>query len=233
MIRLPEREAGLTKAIGYIRVSPEEQAQHGVSLNAQRARIAAYALLYGLELVEVIEDAGISGKSLDRPGLKRALDLLKAGKAEALVVAKLDRLTRSVVDLGKLIESTFAAGKAALLSVSEQIDTRSAAGRFMLNVLGSVAQWERETIGERTSSALQHMKARGLRVGAVPYGHALAADGRTLAPLPAEQVVIGLAKELRAAGLSLRAIAARLAEAGHLSRAGRRFEPTQIKAMVV
>ena len=77
--------------------------------------------------------------------------MLKAGDAEALLVVKLDRLTRSVVDLGTLVERYFAPGKAALLSVGEQIDTRSVAGRLVLNVLASVSQWEREAIGDRTA----------------------------------------------------------------------------------
>jgi site-specific DNA recombinase len=86
--------------------------------------------------------------------------MLQAHEAEGLAVCKLDRLTRSVRDLGGLIEIYFSNG-IALLSVGEQIDTTTAAGRFMLNVLGSVAQWERETIGERTATALRHKRAKG------------------------------------------------------------------------
>ena len=111
-----------------------------MSLDAQRAKVAAYASLYDLELTEVIVDAGQSAKTLDRPGLQRALAMLKSGNADALLVVKLDRLTRSVRDLGALVESYFAPGKAALLSVGEQIDTRSAAGRLVLNVLASVSR---------------------------------------------------------------------------------------------
>jgi hypothetical protein len=136
-----------------------------VSLDAQRAKVKAYAELYDLELAEVIVDAGESAKSLDRPGLKRALGMLKAGEAEALLVVKLDRLTRSVVDLGTLVERYFAPGKAALLSVGEQIDTRSAAGRLVLNVLASVSQWEREAIGERTCASPIRDLARRRRTG--------------------------------------------------------------------
>ena len=165
------------KAIAYLRVSTEDQAAKGVSLEVQRAKIAAYALLYELELVAVIEDAGASGKSLNRPGLQRALAMLEAAEAEALIVMKLDRLTRSVRDLGELVDRHFAPGRAALLSVGEQIDTRSAAGRLVLNVLTSVAQWERETIVERTTVALAPKRARGERIGAIPYGYRLAADG--------------------------------------------------------
>jgi len=154
-----------TRTIAYLRVSTDKQADRGVSLDAQRAKVKAYAELYDLELAEMIVDAGESAKSLDRPGLKRALGMLKAGDAEALLVVKLDRLTRSVVDLGTLVERYFAPGKAALLSVGEQIDTRSAAGRLVLNVLASVSQWEREAIGERTATAMQYKAKQGEYTG--------------------------------------------------------------------
>jgi len=140
-----------TKTIAYLRVSTDKQADRGVSLDAQRAKLKAYAELYELDLVDVIVDAGQSAKSLDRPGLQRALGMLKAGEAEALLVVKLDRLTRSVVDLGTLVERYFAPGKAALLSVGEQIDTRSAAGRLVLNVLASVSQSTKRTTTTRIS----------------------------------------------------------------------------------
>src|SRR5262245_9941482 len=115
----------ITRAVAYLRVSTEKQADNGVSLEAQRARVEAYAQRYDLELVDVIVDAGVSAKTLDRTGLQRALETLKMRRAEALLVVKLDRLTRSVVHLGQLVEDYFAEGKRALLSVGEQIDTRS------------------------------------------------------------------------------------------------------------
>ena len=222
-----------TKTIAYLRVSTDKQADRGVSLDAQRAKLKAYAELYELDLVDVIVDAGQSAKSLDRPGLQRALGMLKAGQAEALLVVKLDRLTRSVVDLGTLVERYFAPGKAALLSVGEQIDTRSAAGRLVLNVLASVSQWEREAIGERTATAMQHKAAQGEYTGGpVPYGSRLADDGLHLQPLPAEQAVIAEARRLRAAGLSLRAVARELDGHGLRSRVGRIFGAEQIAGMV-
>jgi DNA invertase Pin-like site-specific DNA recombinase len=158
--------------------------------------------------------------------------MLAAHEAEALVVMKLDRLTRSVRDLGELLDRHFAPGKVALLSVGEQIDIRSAAGRLALNVLASVAQWERETIGERTAAAMGHMRAKGERVGAVPYGYRLGADGRRLEPVAAEQAVIAQAHELRTAGLSLRQVCGQLAARGHLSRTGRPFAPVQVSRML-
>src|SRR5258708_38397104 len=145
-----------TRAVAYLPVSTEKQADKGVSLDAQRAKVEAYAQLYDLDLVEVIVDAGVSAKTLDRPGLQRALGMLKARHAEALLVVKLDRLTRSVVHLGQLIEDYFEDGKWALLSVGDQVDTRSAAGRLTLDSLASVSRWEREPVGERHAAARQH-----------------------------------------------------------------------------
>ena len=221
----------MTKTIAYLRVSTDKQADKGISLDAQQDKAHAYASLYDLDLVEVIIDAGESAKTLDRPGLQRALLMLKTGKADALLVVKLDRLTRSVVDLGKLIETYFAPGKAALLSVSEQIDTRSAAGRLVLNILASVSQWERETIGERTRDAMKHKQANGEYIGGgTPYGFNLV--NSELVRNEAEQNVIAEAKRLHAAGLSLRKIAAELDRQGIKSRRGSMFAAPQIQKMV-
>lgn len=226
-------EPARTRTVAYIRVSTDKQAEHGVSLDAQRAKIEAYSALYDLDLVEVVVDAGVSAKSLDRPGLVRALNMLRTGGADAVLVVKLDRLTRSVRDLGDLVDRYFAGGKWALLSVGEQIDTRSAAGRLVLNVLASVAQWEREATGERTSAALRHKAAQGeFTGGEAPYGFTVAADGVHLEQCPAEQAVLTEARALRAAGLSLRAVAAELAALGFRSRTGRDFPAKAIMRMV-
>ena len=212
-------KSGMTKAIAYIRVSTDKQADAGHSLEAQKAKIGAYATLYDLELVDSVVETG-SAKDLSREGLQEALQALSAGKADALIVVKLDRLTRSVSDLGELVETYFQ--KHALLSVSEQIDTRSAAGRLVLNVLASVSQWEREVIGERTSQAMQHMKAEGQYTGGkVPYGYHLV-DGELVAH-EGEQKVIQVIRKYRDRGMSLRKIAEVLKAKGIESRAGRPF----------
>jgi hypothetical protein len=114
-----------TRTVAYLRVSTEKQADHGISLEAQRAKVIAYAALYDLELIDVIVDAGLSASTLERDGLNRALAMLRAGKSDALLVVKLDRLTRSVRDLGILVERYFASGKWALLSVGEQLCSTS------------------------------------------------------------------------------------------------------------
>jgi len=222
-----------TRTVAYLRVSTDKQADRGVSLEAQRAKVESYAALYDLELVAIEVDAGESGKSLVRPALERALGMLKAGKAEALLVVKLDRLTRSVRDLCDLVDRYFRDGKRALLSVGEQVDTRSAAGRMVLNVMSSVGQWEREAIGERTSAAMQHKASLGEFTGGVaPYGYALGADGVALVEVNAEQAVITEARALRSAGLSLRKVAELLASKGLCARNGRTFAASQVARML-
>jgi len=221
-----------TRVIAYIRVSTDEQATSGVSLAAQEAKLRAYCTALDLVLVAVETDAGASAKTLARPALARALHALRRGDADALLVAKLDRLTRSVRDLGTLLEDHFAVGRAGLIVVGESVDTRTASGRLLLNLLVSVSQWEREAIGERTSTALQHLKSQGRRVGAIPFGSALAEDGETLIPVDSEQTVIARATALRSAGLALRAIGETLAHEGHRSRTGKPFLASQIQRMI-
>ncbi len=136
-----------TKAIGYIRVSSDQPVQEGVSLDAQRHKLRDYCRAMDIELIDIVADEGYSASTLKRPGLQVALGKLQRGLAQALIVTKLDRLTRCVKDLGTLCTDYFSDGKpSTLLSVSDSIDTRTAAGKLVLNVLTSVAQWEREAI---------------------------------------------------------------------------------------
>lgn len=213
------------KAIGYVRVSTTEQASEGYSLAAQEAKIRAYADLYGLDLVDVVADAGVSAKSLDRPGLTEALARVERGEAEALVILKLDRLTRNVADWNLLIDRHF--GKAvALMSVSDQIDTRTAGGRLVLNVLVSVAQWEREAIGERTAAAMAQKKAQGEAVGRPGYGFEIR-DGK-LARVEAEAAVVERVVALRGEGLTLQQIANALNAEGTATKRGGRWAPQTV-----
>lgn len=168
----------MMRVVGYTRVSTEEQASSGCSLAAQADKIRSYCGLYGLNLIAILEDAGQSAKTLGRPGLRQALLLLDAGTADGIVIAKLDRLTRSVRDWATLIERYFSA-RASLLSVDDKIDTQTAAGRVVLNLLICISQWEREIIGERTSTALRHRQRQGVHVGSIPFGFRIK-DGRLI-----------------------------------------------------
>jgi len=231
--RMTPTKTERTRTVAYVRVSTEKQAEEGVSLEAQRAKVTAYAALFDLDLVAVEVDAGVSAKTLDRPALSRALGMLRSGKADAILVVKLDRLTRSVRDLADLVETYFASERWTLLSVNDQIDTRSAAGRLVLNVLASVGQWEREATGERTAAVMAYKVECGEFIGgALPYGFALGADGVHLEPVEAEQAVLTEARRLRASGLSLRTTAAELDRQGMRARNGRSFAAEQVARMV-
>lgn len=123
------------------------------------------------------------------------------------------------------------AGK-QLFSVADSIDTRTAAGRLVLNVLLSVAQWERETIAERTRDALQHKIHMGERCGRIRFGFALADDGKTLLPVAAEQEAIRLMHELRTAGQTLRDIAAELNRRGIQTKEGKPWKHTTVTGIL-
>lgn len=215
------------RVVGYIRVSTEDQAAHGVSLEAQEQKIRDYCKLYDMTLLGIEKDEA-SGKSLNREGLRQALNWYES---EGVVVAKLDRLTRSVRDLSELLEEYFGKRKLQLISVAEQIDTTTAAGRLVLHILTSVAQWERETIGERTSAALQHKKRNGEFCGGfVPWGFKVV-DG-VLVIDEEEQNAILEAKRLRKKGFSLRKIGHELLARDFKPRRNGAWEPTQVKRLL-
>lgn len=215
-------------AVGYCRVSTDEQ---DISLDSQGERIRAYCKLYSIDLLDVFKDVA-SGKSLKRDGLNASLNLLNAGAVDTLVVAKFDRLTRSVRDLGALIDEYFSDKKSCrLVSVSEQIDTFSAAGRLVLHLMTSVAQWEREIIGERTSMIMQLKKNRGEYTGGKPpFGYRLR-DGK-LVRNPNEQLIIDRAKQLGERGKSLREIGCLLYRDGYKTRKKGQWRPEQIRRLL-
>src|SRR5438067_13690595 len=207
------------RAIGYVRVSTDKQADHGVSLEAQEAKIRAMAVVQGSEMIELIVDGGESAKNLNRPGMERLLALVNEGKVQTVSIAKLDRLTRSVKDLAELLER-FQRRGVSLVSVAESLDTSSAAGRLVINIMTAVSQWEREAIGERTRDAMSHKRSQRERVGNIAFGYRLAADGVNVEPDDAEQTVLARIAHLRRAGYSLRRIAASLNEPGLRTRRG-------------
>lgn len=212
------------------------QAQEGVSLDAQRERIRCYCTASGFKLVHLAQDE-TSAKSLDRPGLAAALKLLDSGKADALLVVKLDRLTRSVIDLGTLLNGYFLNEKHYLLSVTESLDTRNAMGHFVLYILALIAQWEREAIGERTREAMRHLKEQGVFLGRAPYGYRFGttrdANGRArLEPHAEEQTIIARVIELHKKGVQQKEIVAVLREDGTPSPRDAGWNRTMILRML-
>lgn len=227
------------RVVGYTRVSTEEQAAGGSSLAAQAAKIRLYCELHEHDLVRVVEDPGASGKSLDRPGLALALAEVRSRQpdaAQGIVISKLDRLTRSLRDWSDLIAEFFgeaAKNRRSLFSVSDSIDTTTASGRLVLNLLVTVAQWEREVIAERTRDTLRSMIADGRRVGKVRYGHALAADGRRLDDLAGELAAIARMRAWRADGASYREVCRRLELAGIPTKEGGAWRPATVRRILL
>jgi DNA invertase Pin-like site-specific DNA recombinase len=191
------------KAVGYIRVSTEDQAREGISLDTQKAKIEAYAAINDLELLGIIRDEGASGKDLEREGMAKLLDLVESGKVEAVIVYKLDRLSRRTLDTLSLTES-FESKGIAFHSISEKVDTKSATGRFFLTIISALAQMERDMIAERTKDALAHKRQKGEWTGRVPFGFRM--ENNRLVEDPEQIKVIQKAKRLRRSGKSLREI---------------------------
>ena len=210
--------------VGYVRVSTDDQAENGVSLAAQEERLRAYAVATGRNLEDIIIDAGESAKTMNRPGLRRVLDGMGAGEIGAIVILKLDRLTRSVRDLGEILDLA-ARRDVALVSVSESLDTSSAAGRMVVNMLGVVAQWEREATAERTAFALAHKRRQRVAYGPTPFGYRR--EGDRLIAEPATIAVRDEARRMFDDGSSLRQVGAWLTE-----RIGGRWHPQTVKAML-
>lgn len=213
--------AAATEAIGYVRVSTSEQADSGLGLEAQRRRIRAYCEAQGWALVQIVADEGISGKTLARPGITKAVSLLGPGRI--LVALKLDRLTRGGArGLDDLTERVLKSG-GDWATVEGSYDTSSAMGRFMTRLVAEIAQLEREQTAERTVQALGVKRENRERLGTTPLGFRTVAgeDGSLHIETDAgEQETVRLAREWSGAGLSLRQVAKRLAKAGRPTKRG-------------
>jgi DNA invertase Pin-like site-specific DNA recombinase len=205
------------QVIGYVRVSTDEQRTSGAGLAAQRAAIAGECRRRGWTLVEVIEDAGFSAKDLKRPGVQIALETLRRGEAGALVVAKLDRLSRSMLDFTAVMAQASKQGW-ALVALDCAVDTTTPAGEAMANVLATFAQFERRLIGQRTREALAAKRASGVRLGR---------------PLSLPAAVRERVASERKAGRSLAAIAATLNEERvPTAQGGRRWWPSTVRSVL-
>jgi DNA invertase Pin-like site-specific DNA recombinase len=216
MARPRKTTADPAAVIGYVRVSTDEQAESGLGLAAQRSAIEAECLRRGWSLVAVHEDA-VSGKTLNRPGMAAALDAVESGAASAIVVAKLDRLSRSLVDFASLMARA-QVGRWNLVALDLGIDLTTAAGEFMANVMASAAQWERRIIGQRTRDALSVKRAQGVKLG----------RPKTLDPSVVDRI-----RTAHAEGAGWSAIARHLNDHGvPTAHGGARWYPSTVRAVV-
>jgi DNA invertase Pin-like site-specific DNA recombinase len=207
-----------TAVVGYCRVSTDEQALSGLGLGDQKATIAAEAVRRGWDSIEYLSDEGFSAKSLARPAITEALDRLRTGRAGILVVSKLDRLSRSLLDFASLMAQAEREGW-RLVVLDMAIDTTTPSGALMANVMASFAEYERRIIGARTSSAMQQLKMRGVRLG----------RPRTMPAEVTERIV-----SERRGGRTLTAIAQSLNEEGvPTARGGAKWHPSTVRAVLV
>lgn len=213
----------------YARVSTTEQAREGVSLDMQVESAAGYCRALGMNVMHVVRDEGRSGKDLRRPGIEELDRLIERREIDAVAIYKLDRISRSVADFAALLQRYEKRG-VSLVSVNDQLDTASASGRLVVNVMLCVSQWEREVIGERTRDALAQLKASGRHLGSPPVGFDLV-DGRLM---PNERhALVRRAHRLRDQGLTLTAIArAFMADGEVTATGGCRWHPATVARML-
>ena len=218
-------------AIGYLRVSTSGQAEEGISLDAQRAKIEAWCDVNDYELGEIFTDAGISGKRADnRPGLQSALLAACDTQGAALVVYSLSRLARSTKDAIGIAEKLDRAN-ADLVSISEKIDTTTAAGKMVFRMLAVLAEFERDLVSERTVAALSHMRNQGKRISRTPYGFDVEAGGRLIENLEEQQVIAQILK-MRKNGMSYPKIAETLTSQGiPTKRSGKPWNQSTIRRL--
>ena len=188
--------------VAYCRVSTEEQAAEGFSIDGQAEKLRAYAELNDLGPVMLIEDPGRSGKNLERPGLQQLLAMVEQGRVSNVLVWRLDRLSRNLGDL-ILLADTFGKNGVGLHSFTEKIDLSSATGRMFYNILGAFAQFYREQLAENVRLGMQQAAREGRWTNRPKMGYDLV-DGH-LVP-NAEAPTVRRMFALRAEGLSLREI---------------------------
>ena len=152
------------RLIAYLRVSTDEQGDSGLGLEAQRADVARYCQASGHQLVRVVREVASARKATTRPGLEEALEAVEAGEADGIIASRLDRFCRSVVQADDILSRLGRAG-GVMVALDLGVDTSTPAGRFVMNVLASVAQWERDVISERTTNALAAARSQGTRIG--------------------------------------------------------------------
>ena len=218
-------------AVLYIRVSTADQAEHGVSLDAQRERLSAYAVACGLDVVAVVREEGISGTIplSDRPEGSRVAEMVSSGKVRHVIALKLDRLFRSAVDALATTAEWDKSGIALHLvdMGGTSLNTGSAMGRMMLTMMAGFAQFERDLTAERTTAALAHKKANGAAYSPTPFGKTR--EGDALLDNEEERGTIDRIRAWRGEGFSLRGIASRLNEEGVSTKQGRTWHASTVR----
>lgn len=216
------------KAILYIRVSTAKQVKEGDSLEMQENKLRKYAELKGFDEIEVITDAGLSGKNDNREGYQKVMEAIKEKKTNAVIVYSLSRFARNTMDTLNAI-NLMTKKRVAFHSLTENIDTTSPMGNFFITVMAGLAELERKQIGERTKAVLQTKRDKGERVGQIPFGKKLDKKTGKLVDHKTEQRAIEIVKELHKNGLSYAKIADELEQRNLFNKSGRaNWNKTQV-----
>jgi site-specific DNA recombinase len=222
------------KAVGYIRVSTEEQRDSGLSLGAQRESITAFAKSQGYELVALVEDAAVSGasKPAERPGFRQILELAQAESFGILLVWKFDRLARHLAYAVSTTQTLREDYGVTLRSVTEPIETESPMGQTIFSIFAGMAMMEREAITERTLMGRKaKAKQGGFAGGKAPYGYQRDKEGGLII-VPEEAAVVRKIFAWNKEGLGTKAIAGRLNAEGIPTRSGRPWIFSTIQGML-
>ncbi len=222
----------MIRALGYVRVSSQDQAREGLSLATQKEKIEAYCNLNDFDLQGIFEDAGISGKNLTgRPGIQKVLKMANKKEVDAVICFKLDRMFRSTMDA---LETTQRFNKLGISfhSINERIDTESATGEFFFTLLAAIGQMERRMAGERIKVVMEHKKQNGEKLGGkIPYGFNV--DDGKLIENKAERKVINKILKLNKAGLNYSMIARKLNASKIVAKNGGKWFPQTIKNVIL
>jgi len=226
------------RVVGYLRVSTERQAEEGLGLEVQEAKIWEWASAEGHELVAVLSDEGVSGaKELDhRPGLSDAMGLLREGSAQGIVVYRLDRLARDLIVQEQLLNEVRRMGGVTYSTSSAESgyltdDPDDPSRRFIRQVLGAVSEYERSMITLRLRSGRRRKADRGgYAFGAPRYGYR--AEAKELAVHDDEQAAVARICALSAAGVSLRRMGTILIAEGHRPKRGTRWHPESLRRII-
>lgn len=218
---------GAPRYIAYLRVSTAEQADSGLGLDAQEASVREAAAQRGIELVDVVRDAGRTGANLKRPGIRRVLRELARGRADGLIVAKLDRVSRSSADTAVLLDWLATEARVDFVALDVAwADTTTPQGKLMVGLFALLAEWERDLTAMRTRAALRALKAQGK-----PIGPGAVSDHGVLARQIRHWRAFGFPGVGRAA--TLQEIADRLnADGVPTPRGGKTWRPSSIQTVL-
>ena len=224
------KESKQREVVGYIRVSSKEQAESKLSLLNQEERIRAYVVANELgELAHMYNDAAESAKDLKRPAVQQLLGEIEKGKIKHVIIYKLDRFIRNVGDLSDLLR-LFNKKEVSLSAVVESLDTSTASGKMVVQMIGVIAEWERDTIAERTKVALDIKRQRGEKLGGkMPYGFRVK-KGKLIAHPKEQKVLLGILKAYKT-GRGYQDIAEALNEQGVKPRDGKRWYASTIRSI--